>query len=62
MDQQRTRLAGAEIPTTIAGETRAELTQAIKESFIFGFRMVMLAAAGLALVSALVAFKLIDTN
>ena len=62
MDQQRVRLAGAEIPSSIEGEVRAALTQAIHESFIFGFRVVMLAAAGLALVSALVAFKLIDNN
>jgi hypothetical protein len=62
MDQKRARLAGAEIPSSIDREMRAALTQAIKESFIFGFRMLMLAAAGLALVSALVAFKLIDNN
>jgi hypothetical protein len=41
---------------------RAALTQAIKESFLFGFRMRMLAEVGVALVSALVAFKLIDNN
>jgi EmrB/QacA subfamily drug resistance transporter len=62
MDQQRTRLAGAEIPSSVEGEMRAALTQAVYESFIFGFRVVMLAAAALALVSALVAFKLIDNN
>jgi hypothetical protein len=62
MDQQRVRLAGAEIPSSVEGEVRAALTQAIHGSFIFGFRVVMLAAAGLALVSALVAFKLIDNN
>lgn len=62
MDQKRARLAGTEIPSSIDREMRAALTQAIKESFIFGFRMLMLAAAGLALVSALVAFKLIDNN
>ena len=62
MDQQRPRLAGAEIPLIIEGEKRAALTQAINESFIFGFRVVMFAAAGLALVSALVGFKLIDNN
>jgi EmrB/QacA subfamily drug resistance transporter len=62
MDQQRARLAGAEIPSSIDPEMRAALTQAIEESFIFGFRMLMLAAAGLALVSALVAFRLIDNN
>jgi EmrB/QacA subfamily drug resistance transporter len=62
IDQQRVRLAGAEIPLSIEQEMRAALAEAINDSFIFGFRLVMLVAAGLALVSAWVAFKLIDHN
>jgi EmrB/QacA subfamily drug resistance transporter len=62
MDEQRARLAGVEIPLNIERETRAALTEAINESFIFGFRLVMFAAAGLALASALVAFKLIENK
>ena len=59
MDEQRVRLAGAEI---IEQRTRAALTQAIAESFIFGFRLAMFTAAGLALVSALVGFRLVENR
>lgn len=60
VDEQRVRLAGAELPLTIEERTRTALQQAIKESFVFGFRIVMLTAAGLALVSAVVAFTVIE--
>ena len=60
LDDQRIRLAGAELPLTVDERTRIAVQQAIKESFVFGFRMVMLTAAGLALISAVLAFKLID--
>ena len=60
IDEQRVRLAGAELPLTIDEPTRAALQQVIKESFVFGFRIVMLTAAGLALVSAVVAFTVIE--
>ena len=62
IDEQRVRLAGAELPSSIDERTRAALQQMINESFVFGFRMVMLTAAGLALVSAVVAFTLIDNK
>lgn len=60
MDEQRVRLAGAELPPD-AG-TRAALKQAINESFLFGFRLVMASAAGLALASALGAFMTIENE
>lgn len=60
--EQRVRLAGADLPLTIDERTRAALKQVIDESFVTGFRVVMLTAAGLALVSALVAFKLVENN
>jgi MFS family permease len=60
VDEQRVRLAGAELPLTIEERTRTALQQAIKESFVFGFRIVMLTATGLALVSAVVAFTVIE--
>ena len=41
---------------------RVALKQAIDESFVYGFRLVMLTALGLALVSALVAFTVIDNT
>ena len=62
IDAQRDRLAGAEPKANINGETRAALKQAINESFVFGFRRVMLAAVGLALASALVAFMVIENR
>jgi hypothetical protein len=62
LDQQRVRLAGAELPSSIDERTRTALQQAINESFVFGFRVVMLTAAGLALVSAVVAFIVIENK
>ena len=60
MDAQRDRLAGAELPSHVDERLRADLQRAVDESFVFGFRLVMLAAAVLALVSAFVARKMIE--
>ena len=60
IDEQRVRLAGAELPPDINDETRAALKQAINESFVFGFRLVMASAVGLALASAFSAFMMIE--
>ena len=60
--EQRVRLAGAELPFSLDDRARSELQQAINKSFVAGFRLVMLAAAGLALVSAFVAFKVVDNK
>jgi len=62
IDEQRTRLAGAELLSSIDERTRIALKQAINESFVFGFRLVMLTAAGLALVSAFVALAVIENR
>jgi EmrB/QacA subfamily drug resistance transporter len=62
IDEQRVRLAGAELPSIIDARTRAALKQAIDESFIFGFRLVMLTSFCLALASALVAFTMIENK
>ena len=59
MDDQRVRLAGAELPRGIDDPTRVALRQAINESFVVGFRVVMMTAAGLALVSAICALIMI---
>ena len=59
IDNQRVRLAGAELPPGIDDQTRVALRQAINESFIVGFRVVMMTAVGLALVSALCALIMI---
>ncbi len=60
LDGQRAQLAGAELPPSVNDETRAALRQAINESFVFGFRLVMAVAAGMALASALIALIMID--
>ena len=41
---------------------RVALKQAIDESFVFGFRLVMLTALGLAVASAMVAFAVIENS
>ncbi len=60
IDAQRTRLAGIALPGGISSQTQAAVTQAIKLAFVDGFRVVMFTSMGLALVSALVAFLLIE--
>ena len=62
IDEQRVRLAGAELPLSTDERTRLALKRAINESFVFGFRLVMLTSVGLALVSALVAFTVIENR
>ena len=59
IDNQRVRLAGAEVPPGMDDPTRVALRQAINESFVVGFRVVMMTAAGLALVSAICALIMI---
>jgi EmrB/QacA subfamily drug resistance transporter len=60
LSQERSKLAAAEIPGGISQEKQQALQQAIDQSFIAGFRLVMFIAAGLALVSAALAAVLID--
>jgi EmrB/QacA subfamily drug resistance transporter len=60
IDEQRVRLAGVELPSGIDERARVALKQALNESFVFGFRRVMLTAVGLALMSAFVASTVIE--
>lgn len=62
IDNQRVRLAGAELPSGIDERTRVALRQAIEEAFVFGFRRVMLTSMVLALMSALVAYTMIENK
>jgi hypothetical protein len=62
IDAQRVKLAGAEFASNIAERTRLALKQAIDESFVFGFRLIMLTSLCLALTSALVAFMVIENK
>ena len=59
LNAERIKLAAAEIPKGLTDETRAALRQAIDESFVFGFRRVMVGGTALALLSSLAAGLLI---
>lgn len=60
IDAQRSKLAGISIPTDVSADVRGSLKQAIGESFVSSFRLVAFICAGLALLSALSAWWLID--
>jgi EmrB/QacA subfamily drug resistance transporter len=55
LDAQQNRLVGMQIPTEITGQARIEVKQTISDSFVAAFRVVMLIASSLALMSALIA-------
>ena len=57
---QQIKLVGIVIPTGLSSSTHAAIQQAISESFVTGFRVVMLIASGLALVSSLCSLLLIE--
>ena len=60
LEAQTSRLATISIPEQLEAETKQAIKRAIEESFVSGFRVVILMAAALALVSALFAWLLID--
>jgi len=60
LDEERIKLAGAEVPSTVNEKTRAALEDAINESFVVSFRITMFIGVGLALASALVAALMIE--
>jgi hypothetical protein len=57
---QHSKLVGIALPAGLSHGAQAAVQQAIAESFVTGFRVVMLIAAGLALLSALSALLLIE--
>ncbi|MEO8003729.1 MAG: MFS transporter [Betaproteobacteria bacterium] len=57
---QSDKLAGAPVPANVGGADAAALRRVISEAFVAGFRMVMWLSAGLALLSALAAWLMID--
>ena len=61
VEQQRQKLAGIELPSDAKPDQAAAAKTAIAESFVDGFRRVMLLCAGLALLSAFAAWRLIGT-
>ena len=60
LDGQRDKLAGAALPANLDGATAAAVRRAIGEAYVAGFRWIMLLSAGLALLSALGAWLMID--
>jgi predicted MFS family arabinose efflux permease len=60
LDQQRSKLAAAELGENLDASVKRELKQAVNESFLAGFRRVMAVAMALALLSAFSAWLLIE--
>jgi hypothetical protein len=60
LDEQRVKLAGIMPPANLSAETRSAVEQAIADSFVSAFRVVMLMSAGLALLSGLSAWVMIE--
>ena len=60
VESQRDRLAAIEIPPDLEPGVREALQRAIAESFVSGFRWVMVLGALLAFASAAVAWKMIE--
>src|ERR1700738_2082830 len=59
---EATKLAGLQVPTGLDYSTKASITQSLGEAFVFGYRIVMLICAGLALASAAVAWRMIPKS
>src|SRR5437763_1936137 len=62
LNDQRMKLAAAELPATIDERTRAIVKQAIDECFVTGFRRVMICGAALAFASSLMAWLIIRSR
>ena len=60
IDMQRSRLVGITIASGVSNQVHTALERAIDESFVAGFRVVMLIAAALAAASALSSLLLIE--
>lgn len=60
IDAQQTRLASAEIPDGLDPSTKEAIKQSLNESFVAGFRFVIYISVGLALLSALSAWLMIE--
>jgi hypothetical protein len=60
MEGAKAHLGAAKAPEVVHAETAVHIERAVDESFVAGFRMVMLVCIGLALASALAAALLVD--
>jgi EmrB/QacA subfamily drug resistance transporter len=62
IDQQRIRLAGAEIPPGLNEEKTAAVKDALAHSFVSGFRLVTLISAALALACGVIALLILESR
>jgi EmrB/QacA subfamily drug resistance transporter len=60
--EQRVKLAGLQVPDGADSATRVQIKQTVGESFVFGFRLVMLTSAALAVASAFASWLLIGRS
>jgi EmrB/QacA subfamily drug resistance transporter len=60
IENQRTKLAAMRIPATIDPRMKDTVRESIDESFVSGFRLVMIVGSGLAILSALIAALMIE--
>ncbi len=56
------KLAGLPIPAGLNSSTQAAIQQSIREAFVFGFRIIMLVCASLAVASSAVAWSMIPKD
>jgi EmrB/QacA subfamily drug resistance transporter len=62
LQSRETQLAGLRVPSNLDPGASAAIKEAIREAFIFGFRIVMLICAGLSLASAAAALLMIPKD
>jgi EmrB/QacA subfamily drug resistance transporter len=60
--EQRVKLAGLPVPESLDFATRTAVKQAVAGSYVFGFRVIMLLSAALALASAVASWLLISKS
>jgi hypothetical protein len=62
IQSKKTQLAGIELPKNLDANSVAPLRRAISESFLAGFRLVLLCCAGLAVGSSIFAWRLLSRD
>ncbi len=60
LEAEKVDLGAAQVPEGVSGQATADVKQAVAESFVAGFRVAMVTAAGLALASAAAAALIIE--
>jgi preprotein translocase subunit SecG len=60
LEAEKVDLGAAQVPEGVSGQAAADLKQAVAESFVAGFRVAMVSAAGLALASAAASALIIE--